>query len=119
MHVCSKKEFFDTFQEKDGGSLFFGNGTPCEIQGFGNVKIKMFDGAVHTLGGVAYVLKLRRNLIPLSRMDSIGCKYFAGGGAMKITHDGKVLMKGEKCKGLYWSVGKTVYLTKVWKWCAH
>ncbi|KAF7135154.1 hypothetical protein RHSIM_Rhsim08G0128900 [Rhododendron simsii] len=115
MHVCSKKEFFNTFQEKDGGSLFLGDETPCEIQGFENVKIKIFDGAVRTLGGVVYVPKLRRNLISLSRMDFIGCKYFAGGGAMKITRGGKVLMKGEKCKGLYRLIGKTVYLTKVWK----
>ncbi|GFS39105.1 hypothetical protein Acr_00g0061200 [Actinidia rufa] len=89
-HVCSKKEFFDTFQERDGGSLFLGDGTPCKIQGVGNVKIKMFDGAVRTLGG----------------------------GAMNITRGGKVLMKGEKCEGLYRLIGKTVYLTKVWKRCA-
>ncbi|GFS41077.1 pentatricopeptide repeat (PPR-like) superfamily protein [Actinidia rufa] len=119
MHVCSKKEFFDTFQERDGGSLFLGDGTPCKIQGVGNVKIKMFDGAVRTLGGVVYIPKLRRNLISLSRMDSNGCKYFAGGGAMKITRGGKVLlMKGEKCEGLYRLIGKTVYTTKVWKRCA-
>ncbi|KAF7140776.1 hypothetical protein RHSIM_Rhsim06G0083000 [Rhododendron simsii] len=109
MHVCSKKEFFDTFQEKDSGSLFLSDGTPCGIQGFGKVKIKMFDGAVCTLGGVAYVLKLRRNLISLSRMDFIGCKCFAGGGAMKITRGGKVLMKGEKCKGLYRLIGKKLF----------
>ncbi|KAF7152647.1 hypothetical protein RHSIM_Rhsim01G0101400 [Rhododendron simsii] len=95
-----------------------GNGTPCEIRGFGYVKIKMFDGAVRTLGGVAYVPKLQRNLISLSRMDTIGCKYFAGGRAMKITCGGKVLMKGEKCKGLYRLIGKTVYLIKFWKRCA-
>lgn len=118
MHVCSKKEFFDTFQERDGGSLFLGDGTPCKIQGVGNVKIKMFDGAVRTLGGVVYIPKLRRNLISLSRMDSNGCKYFAGGGAMNITRGGKVLMKGEKCEGLYRLIGKTVYSTKVWKRCA-
>ncbi|GFS46816.1 homeobox protein 6 [Actinidia rufa] len=117
-HVCSKKEFFDTFQERDGGSLFLGDGTPCKIQGVGNVKIKMFDGAVRTLSGVVYIPKLRRNLISLSRMDSNGCKYFAGGGAMKITRGGKVLMKGEKCEGLYRLIGKTVYSTKVWKRCA-
>ncbi|GFY82951.1 hypothetical protein Acr_02g0011910 [Actinidia rufa] len=87
-------------------------------EGVGNVKIKMFDGAVRTLGGVVYIPKLRRNLISLSRMDSNGCKYFAGGGAMKITRGGKVLMKGEKCEGLYRLIGKTVYSTKVWKRCA-
>ncbi|GFY90822.1 hypothetical protein Acr_07g0010190 [Actinidia rufa] len=118
MHVCSKKEFSDTFQERDGGSLFLGDGTPCKIQGVGNVKIKMFDGAVRTLGGVVYIPKLRRNLISLSQMDSNGCKYFAGGGAMKITRGGKILMKGEKCEGLHRLIGKTVYSTKVWKRCA-
>ncbi|GFZ17639.1 hypothetical protein Acr_26g0009090 [Actinidia rufa] len=71
-----------------------------------------------TLGGVVYIPKLRRNLISLSRMDSNGCKYFAGGGAMKITRGGKVLMKREKCEGLYRLIGKTVYSTKVWKRCA-
>ena len=88
MHVCSKKEFFDTFHEKDGGLLFWGNGTPCKIQVLGNVKIKMFDGAVCILGGVAYVPKLRMNLISLIRMDSNGFKYFSGGGVMKITRGG-------------------------------
>ena len=112
---ASRKIFFDTFQEKDGGSLLLGNETPCKTQGFGNVKIKMFDGAVRTLGGVAYILKLRKNLISLSRMDSIRCKYFAEGGAMKITCGGKVMMKREKCKGLYRLIGKTIYSTKVWK----
>ncbi|GFS32179.1 hypothetical protein Acr_00g0021180 [Actinidia rufa] len=114
MHVCSKKEFFDTFQERDGGSLFLGDGTPCDIQGVGNVNIKIFDGAVRTLGGVTYITKLRRrNLISLSRMDFNGCKYFARGGAMKITRGGKVLMEGKKCKGLYRLIGKTVYSTKI------
>ncbi|GFS40804.1 wall associated kinase-like 7 [Actinidia rufa] len=105
-------------EERDGGLLFLGDGTPCKIQGVRNVKIKMFDGAVRTLGGVVYIPKLRRNLISLSQMDSNGCKYFAGGGAMNITRGGKVLMKGEKCEGLYRLIGKTVYSTKVWKRCA-
>ncbi|GFY89238.1 hypothetical protein Acr_06g0011780 [Actinidia rufa] len=100
MHVCSKNEFFDTFQERDDGSLLLDDVTPSKIQGVGNVKIKMFDGVVCTLGGVVYIPKLQRNLISLSRMDSNGRKYFVGGGAMKITRSGKVLMKGEKCEGL-------------------
>ena len=37
---------------------------------------------------------------------------------MKITRGGKVLTKGEKCKGLYRLIGKTIYSTKVWKRCA-
>ena len=58
MHVFSNKTFFDTLHKKDGGSLFLGDRTPSKIQDFGNVNIKMFDEAVHTLGDVAYVSKL-------------------------------------------------------------
>jgi len=34
--------------------------------GLGTVKVKMFDGVVRILGGMAYVPKLRKNLISLS-----------------------------------------------------
>lgn len=62
------------------------------------MKIKIFDGVVRILGGVAYVSMVRRNLILHTRMDSIGCKYFARGGAVhvNVTCGGKVRMKGEK-----------------------
>ncbi|GFZ05243.1 zinc-dependent activator protein-1 [Actinidia rufa] len=83
--VVDDGDLLIVFEGKDGGSLFLGDGTPCKIRGFENVKLKMFDRAVHALGGVAYILKLRKNLIALSRIDSIRCKYFAGCGAMKIT----------------------------------
>lgn len=57
------------------------------------MKIKMFDGVVRILGGVAYVPKMRTNLISLGWLDSKGCKYLAVGGGMKITCDCLVLMK--------------------------
>ena len=60
----------------------------------------MFDEVVRTLGGVAYVPKLRKNLISLSQLDSKGCKPSIVGGAMKITRGCMVVMKGEKCGGL-------------------
>ena len=73
----------------------------------------MHDGVVRTLGGVRYVPKMRRNLISLSQIDSMGCRYSAAGGAMKITRGCMVLMRGEKCGGLYRLVNKK--LIGVWK----
>ena len=107
-HVCSKREYFNEFQKGNLGKVSLGDGSSCKIMGVGTVRIKMSDGAVRTLGGVRYVPKMRRNLISLSRMDSMGCKISVAGGAMKITRGCMVLMKGEKCGGLYRLVGSTV-----------
>lgn len=49
------------------------------------MKVKIFDGVVHTLSGMRYVPKMRKNLISLGRMDSKGFRYSAASGAMKIT----------------------------------
>jgi len=78
------------------------------------VKVKMFDGVVCTLSGVAYVPKLRKNQISLSQLDSKGCKCPIEEGAMKITRGCMILMKEEKCGGLYLA-GNIVSKTKLSK----
>lgn len=73
------------------------------------MKIKIFDRVVRTLGSVIYVPKMRRNLISLGRLDSKECKYLATGGAMKITRDCLVQMKGNRRQdGLYYLSGSTL-----------
>lgn len=104
-HICSRKEYFEKFQESKGGSFSLPDGSKVDVMGVGTVKIKMFNGVEHTLGGVAYVPKLQRNLISLSRLDSKGYLVLIAGGVMKITHGSMVLMKGEKCGGLYRLIG--------------
>jgi len=59
----------NTFQEKKIGFVSLGDGFTCDVISVGTIKIKMFDRVVHSLGGVAYVLKMQRNLIPLGRLD--------------------------------------------------
>ena len=57
------------------------NGSLCNIIGFGTVKIKMFNGVVCDLGGVACVPNLHRNLISISQLVTITCM-------VNITHGG-------------------------------
>ena len=83
--------------------------------GVGTVKIKMFDGAVRTLGDVVYVPRFRRNLISLSQLDSKGCRVLSAGGVVKISRGCMVLMKGEKCGDLFRLIGKTQTSKGVWK----
>lgn len=70
---------------------------------------------VRTLGDVAYVPKMRRNLISLSQYDSEGYAFSAVGGVLKITHGG--MMKGEKCQMLYHLIGNTTKTSiGSWEW---
>ncbi|KAF7144281.1 hypothetical protein RHSIM_Rhsim05G0115400 [Rhododendron simsii] len=108
MHACLKKEYFDNFEERSVGLLSLGDGSPCKIMHVGTVKVKIFDGEVRILGGVAYVPKMRRNLISLNWLDFLGCEVFTAGGAMIVIRGGLVLMNGKKCGGLYHLVGSTV-----------
>ncbi|CAL2231882.1 unnamed protein product [Prunus armeniaca] len=62
MHVCSRKDYFDTFHECKDCNLFMGDGYPCKVEGFGTSKIMMYVGVVHAIGDVAYVPKMRKNL---------------------------------------------------------
>ena len=106
-HLCFRREYFDTFQEVQG-FVTWGDGTRCRVMGIGTVKIKMFDGAVRTLGDVVYVPKFRRNLISLSQLDSKGCRILSAGGVMKVSRGCMVLMKGEKCGRSFRLIGKTL-----------
>ncbi|KAK9937625.1 hypothetical protein M0R45_014403 [Rubus argutus] len=116
-HLCSRKEYFDTFQEVRG-FVTWGDGTRRSVMGVGTVKIKMFDGAVRTLGDVVYVPKFRRNLISLSQLDSKGYRLSSAGGVVKISRGCMVLMKGEKCGDLFRLIGKIQTSKVVGKRCA-
>lgn len=65
VHICSKKEYFDTFQEKKICFISLGDGFTCDVMSVRTMKIKMFNGVVCTLDGVAYVSKMLMNLISL------------------------------------------------------
>ena len=81
--------------------MSLGDGSTCQVKGVGVVKIKMLNGEIRSLGGVAYVPKLRRNLISLSQLDSEGYHFSAAGGVLKITHGETVLLMGKKYGNLY------------------
>ena len=100
-HVCSRLDYFDTLQRKKAGFMSLGDGSTCQVKGVGVVKIKMLNGEIRSLGGVAYVPKLRRNLISLSQLDSEGYHFSAAGGVLKITHGETVLLMGKKYGNLY------------------
>ena len=70
-----------------------GDDHALEIVGLGNIKIKMFDGAVHTIEQVRHVKGLKKNLLSLGQIDSRGCKNHVENRIIKIARGALVLMK--------------------------
>ncbi|KAH9789507.1 Integrase catalytic domain-containing protein [Citrus sinensis] len=95
-HMTSRREWFHTYEPISGGSVYMGNDHALEIAGIGTIKIKMFDGTIHTIGEVRHVNGLKKNLLSLGQMDSHGYKTHVENGIMKIVKGALVLMKAEK-----------------------
>lgn len=71
----------------------------------------MFDVTLRILTEVWHVLELRKNLISLGCLDTIGCKITVSGGVMKIVKSAMVIMKRLKSQSL---IGCKVLLSLVW-----
>jgi len=60
--MCSRKEWFSTYEPFEGGTNLMGNDTTCKTIGTGSIFMKIFDERVRTLKDVRHVPDLRKNL---------------------------------------------------------
>nr|KYP64657.1 Retrovirus-related Pol polyprotein from transposon TNT 1-94 [Cajanus cajan] len=109
-HMCPKKDYFETLKFKEGGTVLLGDDHPCQVQGIGTVRLKMFDNREYILKDVRYVPDLKRNLISISMFDSLGYATKTQHGVLKILNGSLVIAKGNKDKnnGLFVLDGSTV-----------
>ena len=108
-HMTPNKEWFHTYRAVDSGSVLMGNDASCKVTGIGNIKIKMYDGMIRTLGDVRHVPDLRKNLISLGTLDGNGYNYRSEGGIMKVGKGVMTVMKGQKLAGnIYKLLGTTI-----------
>ncbi|OIT20840.1 hypothetical protein A4A49_59721, partial [Nicotiana attenuata] len=68
----------------------------------------MHDGVVRTLTDVRYVPKLKKNLISLGTLESLGCKFTGEGGILKNFQGALVILKAHRSGSLYSLLGSTV-----------
>jgi hypothetical protein len=85
-----------------------GNDVACKIVGMGTIRIRMHDGIVRTLKNVQHIPDLKKNLISLDTLDSLGYKYSGEGGVIRVWKGPLVMMQGNKVDGLYFLQGITV-----------
>ena len=64
---------------------------PCNIEGMGTVHIKMNNGIVRELKEVRYVPLLKRNLISVGDLKTLGLVVSIRDGVLKMTKGSMVL----------------------------
>ena len=84
------------------------NNNVCKIVDIVFVKIKMFDGTVRALHEVRHAPKLKRNLISVGMLDSLGYFFKSESGGLEIRKGTEIVMKGVKENGLYVLQGSSV-----------
>ena len=91
--MTPNKDWFNTYRSVNSVSVLMGNVASCKVVGIGNIKIKMFDGVVRTLGDVRHVPDLSKNLISLGTLDCNRFNYKSTSGVMKVSKDAMTVMK--------------------------
>ena len=70
--MCPNMDWFSSFEKVDGCFTVMGDDHPCNVEGIGTVRIKMFDRIVRELKEVRYVPQLKRNLISIGALKTLG-----------------------------------------------
>jgi hypothetical protein len=93
--MCLHRNWFSTYQSIDDGVVFMGNDFSYKIVEVGNVRIKI------------HVPKIRKNLISLGVLYSIGYRCTTQGGVLKVSKSILVVMKAKRIRNLYQLEGRT------------
>ena len=72
-----------------------GDDHPCIMEGVGTIPIRMFDGMVRELKEVRYVPQLKRNLISVGVLESLGLGVSIKDGVLKMTKGSMVVLKAD------------------------
>ena len=97
-----------SFDKLDGCFVIIGDDRPCNMEGIGTVQIKMFDGIVRELKEVRYVPQLKRNLISVGTLKTLGLVVSIRDSVLKMTKGSMVVMKGVHWNNLYYLKGSTI-----------
>ena len=107
-HISFKRDWFINYEPVNGGSVLMENDVTCNIAGFQVVRIRMHDETVKILKNVQLISDLKKNLLSLGTLDSLGYEYSCEGEVIRVKKGSLVVMQGNKFDGLYFLSGSTV-----------
>ena len=86
----------------------YGRRSSMIMEGVGTIQIKMFDGMIRELKEVRYVPQLKRNLISVGALETLGLVVSIKEGVLKMTKGSMVVLKAVRRNNLYYLNGSTV-----------
>jgi len=99
------RDWFSSFEKLDGCSVIMSDDRPYNMKGIGTVQIKMFDRMVRKLKEVRYVPQLKRNLISVGVLKTMGLEVSIRDGVLKMTKGSMMVLKGVCRNNLYYLKG--------------
>ena len=95
-HSSPSKELFQNFKSGNFGKLYLADNKGLEIEEKGDVCIKTTSGNQWTLEDVRYILGIKKNLISVGQLVSMGYAAEFGKGSWKIVKGAMVVAHGTK-----------------------
>ena len=86
----------------------YGRDHPCIMEGVGTIQIKMFDGMIRKLKEERYVPQLKRNLISIGVLETVGLVVSIKDRVLKMTKGSMVVLKAVRQNKIYYLKGSTV-----------
>jgi len=102
-HIARDRKCFTSMQTIPRGNryVYLGTNAKADILGIGNYVLKLPGGGKLLLKDTLYSPSMRRNLISVSQLESIGYDILFGNGRVKILLNGKLVHTGIRHDGLY------------------
>ena len=102
-HIARDNKSFTSMQTIPRGNryVYLGTNAKADILGIGNYILKLPGGGKLLLKDTLYSYSMRRNLICVSQLESIGYDILFGKGRIKILLNGKLVHTGVRNDGLY------------------
>ena len=109
-HMTSNKEWFETYEAENFGTVKLADDRSCSIVGVGQIKFRMHDGAIRTLTDVRHLPAVRKNLISLGTLPKNGFRYETDNeNSVNVWKGDMTVMKGEITAGnVYRLLGNVV-----------
>ncbi|XP_070042459.1 uncharacterized protein [Nicotiana tomentosiformis] len=105
--MCPNRNLFSTYETVEN-RFYLKQKLYTIPMGEGTIQVRMHDDVVRTLTDVRYVPELKKNLISLGTLESLGCKFTGEGGVLKIFQSARLIMKAHRSGSLYTLLGSTV-----------
>lgn len=93
-HICSRREWFWSYERVEGKSITVPNGEEVKVEGVDVVKIHLQNDQVATLAEVRHIPGLRKNLFSLGRLVKLRYEVHMRNEILMVTSDYVVIMVG-------------------------